>query len=175
MEIVNNIKKLRQEKNITQFELAEALEVTRTLIVMYEQNRRFPHLEMAFKIARFFNKRIEEVFMLEEDIINDYEKMIEKIKKQFGRNTIIIKNNLVFRISTRVLEIGPKELLSFNLPNYGKMKKLVIFNDKIYLLSQTRDYISRTDMVSHKIIGDPLEIDFSLISFNENKAWNYKK
>lgn len=61
----NNIKLCRAEKNITQEELAELVSVTRQTILAIEKNKYTPSLELAFKIARVFNKNIEEVFEYE--------------------------------------------------------------------------------------------------------------
>ncbi len=58
----NKIKILRAEKGITQEELAEAVNVTRQTIIAIERNKYVPSLELAFRIARYFNKGIEEVF-----------------------------------------------------------------------------------------------------------------
>ena len=98
---------------------------------------------------------------------------IDKIKEEYGKNTIIIKDNLVFRCSTEVLEIGPKCILSYELPAYGQMKKFVIVNDKVYELIPTRDYENRNDRVLHKV-GNQVDIDYSKINFDETTAHNYK-
>jgi len=58
----NKIKILRAEKGITQEELAEAVNVTRQTIIAIERNKYVPSLELAFRIARYFDKGIEEVF-----------------------------------------------------------------------------------------------------------------
>jgi len=58
----NKIKILRAEKGITQEELAEAVKVTRQTIIAIEKNKYVPSLELAFRIARYFDKGIEEVF-----------------------------------------------------------------------------------------------------------------
>ena len=60
--MINKIKILRAEKGITQEELAEAVNVTRQTIIAIERNKYVPSLELAFRIARYFNKGIEEVF-----------------------------------------------------------------------------------------------------------------
>ncbi|MFA5228238.1 MAG: helix-turn-helix transcriptional regulator [Candidatus Paceibacterota bacterium] len=60
--MTNKIKMLRTEKGITQEELAEAVEVTRQTIIAIERSKYVPSLELAFRIARYFNKNIEEVF-----------------------------------------------------------------------------------------------------------------
>jgi len=60
--MTNKIKILRAERGITQEELAEAVKVTRQTIIAIEKNKYVPSLELAFKIAKYFNKNIEEVF-----------------------------------------------------------------------------------------------------------------
>lgn len=65
----NHIEMLRKANSVTQEELAEALEVSRQTISSLENGRYNPSIILAFKIARFFNKAIEEVFVYEEDLI----------------------------------------------------------------------------------------------------------
>lgn len=65
--ISNRIKVLRAEKGITQEALADAVEVTRQTIVSLEQNKYNPSLELSFKISRFFQKPLEEVFSYEKN------------------------------------------------------------------------------------------------------------
>ena len=59
----NNIEQLRKEKNITQEELANILEVSRQTINAIENEKYSPSLELAFKISKFFNKKIENIFI----------------------------------------------------------------------------------------------------------------
>ena len=47
---------------MTQQELADRTGVTRQTIVAIEQGKYSPSLELAFRIARVFNKPLEEVF-----------------------------------------------------------------------------------------------------------------
>lgn len=63
-EINNNLKELRQDKNLTQEEIAQKLGVTRQTIIAIERGRYVPSLELAFKIAEFFNQKIENIFKL---------------------------------------------------------------------------------------------------------------
>ena len=60
--IRNNIYELRVIKRITQEELAHKLGVTRQTIISLEKNKYTPSLEMGFKVAKLFQKRIEEIF-----------------------------------------------------------------------------------------------------------------
>ena len=66
--ITNNIRRLRFDANeMTQKQLAEAVGVTRQTIVAIENSKYYPTLELAFMIARAFDKQLEEVFIIEFD------------------------------------------------------------------------------------------------------------
>ena len=61
------IQELRKANKISQAELADEMGVTRQTIISLEKGRYNASLELAFKIARYFGKTIEEVFISEED------------------------------------------------------------------------------------------------------------
>lgn len=62
-EIKNHIRRLRFEHGeMTQQALAEAAGCTRQTILLLEQSRYAPSLALAFRIARVFNVRIDQVF-----------------------------------------------------------------------------------------------------------------
>lgn len=63
----NTIKELRKERKITQDEFAAALGVTRQTIISLENGRYNASLVLAHKIAKFFGRTIEEVFIFEEE------------------------------------------------------------------------------------------------------------
>ncbi len=66
--ITNNIRRLRFDADeMTQKQLAEAVGVTRQTIVAIENSKYYPTLELAFMIARAFDKQLEEVFIIEFD------------------------------------------------------------------------------------------------------------
>jgi putative transcriptional regulator len=61
--ILNNIRKCRFEKNeMTQQELADAAGCTRQTIVALEAGRYTPSLGLGFRIARIFDKGLEDIF-----------------------------------------------------------------------------------------------------------------
>jgi putative transcriptional regulator len=65
--ITNRIRALRFEHGeMTQRELAQAVGVTRQTIVAMEKQSYSPSLELAFRIARAFGKKVEEVFSYED-------------------------------------------------------------------------------------------------------------
>jgi putative transcriptional regulator len=61
----NNIKVERAIKNLTQEELANKVSVSRQTINAMEANKYVPSTVLALKIAKVFNKPVEEIFMLE--------------------------------------------------------------------------------------------------------------
>ncbi len=63
----NRLESIRNEQGISQEELAKALEVSRQTISSLENGRYNPSIILAFKIARYFNRTIEEIFIYEED------------------------------------------------------------------------------------------------------------
>ncbi|MEB3073040.1 helix-turn-helix transcriptional regulator [Parvimonas sp. C2] len=67
----NNLEQIRKEKGITQEELASVLEVSRQTVGSLENGRYNPSIILAFKIAKFFELQIEDIFIYEEA---EYEK-----------------------------------------------------------------------------------------------------
>lgn len=63
----NRLEEIRKERGVKQEELASAVEVSRQTISSLENGRYNPSIILAFKIARFFDLRIEEIFLYEED------------------------------------------------------------------------------------------------------------
>lgn len=63
----NRLEQIRKEKGITQEELADALEVSRQTVGSLENWRYNPSIILAYKIAKYFNLTIEEIFIYEED------------------------------------------------------------------------------------------------------------
>ena len=61
------IQELRKANKISHAELADEMGVARQTIISLEKGRYNASLELAFKIARYFGKTIEEVFIFEED------------------------------------------------------------------------------------------------------------
>ena len=63
----NNIRVARAERRMTQQELAEAAGVSRQTINAIESGKFVPSTVLALKIARTFEKSVEEIFSLEEN------------------------------------------------------------------------------------------------------------
>jgi len=70
IEFTNNIRRLRFENNeMSQQDLAEKAGCTRQTVIAIEQGKYNPSLAMAFKIARAFGKKIEDVFLYDENFV----------------------------------------------------------------------------------------------------------
>ena len=63
----NRLEEIRKRRGITQEDLADALEVSRQTIGSLENGRYNPSILLAFKIAKYFDMRIEDIFIYEED------------------------------------------------------------------------------------------------------------
>ena len=63
----NRLEELRKQRGIKQEDLATALEVSRQTIGSLENGRYNPSIMLAFKIARYFQMSIEEIFIYEEE------------------------------------------------------------------------------------------------------------
>jgi putative transcriptional regulator len=61
----NEIRVFRAKRKITQDDLAAALGVSRQTLSAIENNKYFPSLELALKIAKVFECTVEELFSLD--------------------------------------------------------------------------------------------------------------
>ena len=64
----NRIEKIRKEKGIRQDEFAKSMGVSRQTISSLENGRYNPSIMLAYKIAKYFEMTIEDVFIFEEDV-----------------------------------------------------------------------------------------------------------
>ena len=62
-----NLDKLRKLKGLTQEKFAKELKVSRQTVSAIENGKYNPSLDLAFEIALYFNKTIEEIFIYEKE------------------------------------------------------------------------------------------------------------
>ncbi|KQC16152.1 MAG: helix-turn-helix transcriptional regulator [Methanothrix sp.] len=62
----NKVKVYRAVHDLTQEQLAKELGVTRQTIIAIEKDKYNPSLDLAFKMARIFGVKIEDIFVYEE-------------------------------------------------------------------------------------------------------------
>lgn len=63
----NKIKELRKSLGLSQDELARAVSVTRQTVISLESGKYIASLPLAFRLARFFNVSIEDIFIFKEE------------------------------------------------------------------------------------------------------------
>jgi putative transcriptional regulator len=63
----NRLKVLRAERDWSQADLAEKLDVSRQTVNAIETGKYDPSLPLAFKIAKLFGMKIEEIFFPEKE------------------------------------------------------------------------------------------------------------
>ena len=101
---------------------------------------------------------------------------IKTIKEKYGKNTIIIKNNLVFRCSTEVLERGPKCLNELLLPKYGKMTIFLVTENGVHqLVCVEENPYTNSNVAKYEMSKETFDIDVSKIDFDVAKVWNTSK
>ena len=63
----NRLEEIRRQKGIKQEELAEAMKVSRQTISSLENGRYNPSVILAIKLARYFEMKVEDIFIYEEE------------------------------------------------------------------------------------------------------------
>jgi putative transcriptional regulator len=63
--VFNCLRELRQEHGLTQEQLAADLEVTRHTILALEVGRYVPSIELALRLAAYFDRPLETIFWLD--------------------------------------------------------------------------------------------------------------
>ncbi len=63
--VLNRLRELRREFGLTQERLAEDLEVTRHTILALEVGRYVPSIELALRLAAYFERPLESIFWLD--------------------------------------------------------------------------------------------------------------
>jgi putative transcriptional regulator len=64
----NRVRERRLAKGLLQADVAAALGVSRQTVISIENGRYSPSLPLAFRLARFFDTPLEELFELDEDV-----------------------------------------------------------------------------------------------------------
>lgn len=91
----DTIKYLRIRKDITQEEIAQILNITRSAYANYEQGRRTPDLDTIAKLSEYYDVSIDYIIGNEKEKVLDEQclKLIQKIKEK-DAITMILENFL---------------------------------------------------------------------------------
>ncbi|CDG37216.1 XRE family transcriptional regulator [Acetivibrio thermocellus BC1] len=132
------IKELREEKGLSQIELAKLLNISNTTLSQYETNQRVPSDEIKIKLAEFFNCSVD-YLLGRTDIRNPYipEEYTQKhkvTKRDLMQYEDFIKQAGIFFMNDEVAEEDKEKLFrdiselfwkakEMNKKKYGRKKK----------------------------------------------------
>lgn len=160
MNLSGKMKKLRAENYLTQEQLAEKLQVSRSTISSWETGRSYPDLEMVIEICDCFNVSLD--FLLRED-----EKMVRKLNFGIKQKKILIALVVLLAIllvntvvSTMSFQANPKSLEISNV----RMIRDLSYNGG----NPDRDWNTTINlaMKSKNVFFKPIADD--LLIFNDN-------
>ena len=144
----DTLKELRKKKNISQYDLAESLNISRSVVAKWETGLTLPNEENVSLLMKYFNVTREELFKNEETetVIVKKNVSISKMKKVIVSLSIAIAILLISSIII-IASLMPKSLSK-------ELDKLGDFEDvKISLYSFTTDETYYLD-VNEKSIHD---------------------
>lgn len=95
--IGNKIKKLREERRLTQKELAEEMNLAQSTIAMIENDKKEGSTKTLKKLADFFNVTLDYLLSEddEKDKINEYEEQNKLFFSKFGKLSPKDKNKII--------------------------------------------------------------------------------
>lgn len=148
------LKKLRQEKNLTQKELADKLNEKQSTISHWEQGKQEPSMQQLYNMAKFFDVSIDYLFgILDYSLLKImWDRIIElskgdteesrKFKEKSKEFDKIINNNDSVKDNKQreLLELLlTEEILKDFEYNYNKYKKMDLENLKKYIEKSTKN------------------------------------
>lgn len=134
---MNRIKEIRQEKNLSQTDIAKALGVTRQAISLYEKGDREPKLETWQKLADFFGVSVPYLQGISDikdlETVSTFEKFLESLEKTpDGKSTKVPVNEMLalmnglklktfLKINSSIISKQNGELSENDLKKYNKI------------------------------------------------------
>ena len=134
---MNRIKEIRQEKNLSQTDIAKALGVTRQAISLYEKGDREPKLETWQKLADFFGVSVPYLQGISDikdlETVSTFEKFFESLEKTpDGKSTKVpvdemlalmngLKLKTFLKINSSIISKQNGELSENDLKKYNKI------------------------------------------------------
>lgn len=64
MHLTNSLKKIREQRGLTQEQVAETVGVSRQTIIAIEKGNYDPSLLLALRLAKVFNQMVEDIFTI---------------------------------------------------------------------------------------------------------------
>jgi transcriptional regulator with XRE-family HTH domain len=106
LNIGDKIIQLRKQLNLSQNELAEKINVSRTIIGNYERNTNLPSIEILLKMAKTFNVTID--YLIGEGEFSSYDKEIikriediDKLDEETKKHLFFLVDNVIQNFKTK--------------------------------------------------------------------------
>ena len=153
MNIGNNIKQLRQQKNLTQDQVAEKLGVSYQAVSKWENNANTPDIALLPAIAELFGVSIDALFS---DSIMDYSDIHSFMKDDDVIRVVQMRGTKVLKVSSAFSPDEPPIEIAF--PHNGNDRtqyfKVEVYGHIIAANSINGDVVCRQSIQSHCINGD---------------------
>ena len=106
LNIGDKIIQLRKQNRLSQSELAEKIEASRTIVGNYERNSNTPSIERIIKIANVFNVSLD--YLIGEGQLSSYDKEvlkriedIEHLDQETRKNLFFLIDNVIQNFKTK--------------------------------------------------------------------------
>lgn len=107
LNIGERIIQLRKQNNLSQSELADKAEVSRTIIGNYERNTNTPSIEVLIKLAKVFNVNVD--YIIGEGEFSSYDKDLIKRIEDIEKLDTDTKQHLFFLIDNVIQNYKTKK------------------------------------------------------------------
>lgn len=114
--IIKNLKKLRKIRKITQEQLAEKLDVSRSKVSSWETNRRDMSVTDAIKLANVYEVSLDNLFEIDKVTEEEYVKISDKFLKS---------KNISLEEKVKIIELIRDNLKKNNINEFYEKYKMV--------------------------------------------------
>lgn len=154
MEFKEKIKQLRKEKNISQYKLAEALNLSRSVIAKWETGLVVPNDDYLNSLSKYFN--VDILYFKEDEKYNDI--CLSKNKKIYKQKKMIILLSitslfLLLLLLIFIINFSPRSISSYIKEDINSLSKFeVVENDEIISFDIKEDINIVKDILNTKVV-----------------------
>ena len=168
MNIGNNIKQLRQKKNLTQDQVAEKLGISYQAVSKWENNANTPDISLLPQIANLFDVSIDALFS---ENITDYSDLNHYMKDDDVIRIVQMRGTKVLKVSSIITRDEPPIEIAFprNCNDRTQYFKVEVFGNLYCDASINGDVLARGNIECNQINGEYIKcIEDSTIHINCN-------
>ena len=114
--IIEKLKELRKNKKITQEQLAEKLDISRSKVSSWETNRRDMSITEAIKLANIYEVSLDNLFEINKITEEEYVKISDKFLKS---------KNITLEEKVRIIELLRECLKKYNVDEFYENYKMI--------------------------------------------------